>query len=281
MGILIKAPAKLNLTLDVVGTREDGYHLLDMIVQTVDLFDELELELTDSGEITLWEDSGKLPCDKDNLAFAAARLILDKVQSNKGVDIKLKKRIPVAAGLGGGSSDAAAVLKGVNSLLDSPFTIEQLAEMSVVLGADVPMCVLGGCLRAQGIGEELERLGKLPECYILLTKNGYKPSTGQMFRRLGEMGIDRRPDTESVAKGIADADLKAICSGIYNVFLPVYDSVVAEDIELMKNTNALSCGLSGSGPSVFGIFKNRADAEKAAEKFKTAGKTAYVCQPTE
>ena len=281
MKVTVQAPAKLNITLDVLGKREDGYHLLDMIVQTVTLCDTLEIELNESGNITLFESSGNLPIDEDNLAFAAARLLLQKAGSKKGAEIKLFKRIPIAAGLGGGSSDAAAVLKGLNSLLGNPFSLLELAEMSVVLGADVPMCVLGGAMRARGIGEVIEALPALPECWFVVTKNGKKPSTGAMYRRLGEVGISRRPDTEGAIKAICDGDLDALCRGIYNVFLPACDdAIIAEDIALLRGTKALGVGLSGSGPSVFGIFKTEASAKAAQELLIKNGKNAFLCEPT-
>ncbi len=281
MGVVVKAPAKLNITLDILGKRADGYHLLDMIVQTVDLCDIAEIELNDTGEITLSESSGTLPCGEDNLAYAAAKLVLGAAGSSKGAHIKLWKNIPVAAGLGGGSSDAAAVMKGIDQLLGYPFTSEQLAEMSVPLGADVPMCVIGGCMRARGIGEQIERLPQMPPCYILISKNGQKPSTGEMYRRVGSVGITKRPATELVAKGIAEGNLSDICRGIYNVFIPACDEVPIEDMELLRSTAAYGVGLSGSGPSVFGIYENEADAIAAAEKLKMAGKTAYICRPCE
>ena len=278
----VLAPAKLNLTLDIVGKREDGYHLLDMLVQTVDLCDVLTLSLNDSGNITLSESSGMLPTNGENLAVAAAKLFFEKAKIQKGVDITLQKNIPLSAGLGGGSCDAAAVLKGLNEMLGCPFSLEELAEMSVVLGADVPMCVLGGCMRARGIGEEIEKIGRLPECYIVITKNGKKPSTGFMYKRLGELGINRRPNTEAVLSAIKAGDIEGLCRNLYNVFLPAAEECgVGEDIALLEETDALGVGLSGSGPSVFAIYKTEASAKSAAEKLKAAGKNAFICRPTE
>lgn len=282
MKTTVLAPAKLNLTLDVVGKREDGYHLLDMLVQMVDLCDVVTVSLNNTGSITLEETSGRLPTDEGNIAYKAARLILDRAKSQLGAHITIEKNIPLSAGLGGGSCDAAAVLRAVNAMLGSPFSLEQLAEMSVTLGADVPMCVLGGCMRARGIGEELERVKNLPECYIVITKNGQKPSTGYMYKRMGELGYPRRPDTEAVLKAVAEGDLEGICRELYNVFLPAaMECGVGEDIELLRKTDAMGVGLSGSGPSVFAIYKSEDSAKIAAEKLRSAGKTAYICRPTE
>lgn len=282
MKITVKAPAKLNLTLDVTGRREDGYHLLDMLVQTVDLCDELEICLNSSGRVTLEEDTGILPRTADNLAVKAAQLLLEKADPLKGCHINLKKRIPVSAGLGGGSSDAAAVLKGLNKLIGSPFSTDELAEMALPLGADVPMCVVGGTLRARGIGERLERLRNLPGCVFVVTKNGTKPSTGEMYRRLSQSQIIRRPDTDKAIRAIENGDLDGLCDSIYNVFLhAVNDPVVAEDIEMIRQSGAKAAGLSGSGPSVFGIFADEMSAENCAEKLRAKGKIAFICQSVE
>lgn len=282
MRISVKAPAKLNLTLDVTGKRNDGYHLLDMLVQTVDLCDDLDISLNASGTVTLSEDSGTVPTDGDNLAVKAAELILKAAGSEFGCHINLKKHIPVAAGLGGGSSDAAAVLKGLNTLLGEPFSTEQLVAMSLPLGADVPMCVIGGTLRAKSIGEELSKIGRLPECVFVITKNGQKPSTGEMYKRLSSANIDRRPNTDRAVAAIAAGDLEGLCANIHNVFLyAVTDKTVAEDLDIIRKSGALAAGLSGSGPSVFGIFSDTRSVEKCAAQLKAVGKNAFVCKATE
>lgn len=258
----IKANAKINLSLKITGKRDDGYHLIDTVMHSVSLFDELEINKADS--ITLKCDESDIPQEK-NIAFKAAKLFFEKTGLEGGADILLKKNIPFPAGLGGGSADAAAVLLALNELYNANLSQQILCEMALKLGADVPFFINGGCQRAQGIGEELTSLPTMKNGYILLCKAGTKPSTAEMYRLLDGKNTQTN-NTAKVLDAIKNNDLKALSQCLFNDFLTVWG-----ETELERKLNGLSplaVSLSGSGPTFFALFGDFESAKVAQNKLE-------------
>ena len=277
----LKAYAKINLGLDVVRKREDGYHEVRMIMQTVNLYDRIEMDRTEDGVIRTETNLPFVPDGEGNLAWRAAKLLLDEKGIRDGVTIKIRKFIPVAAGMAGGSTDAAAVLVGVNRMFDLGFTKKELMERGVKLGADVPYCIMRGTALAEGIGEKLKRLPKVPECYVLVGKPGINVSTKTAYENLNLAGIGKHPDIDGLIRDIEDGDLYAMASKMENVFEPGIIRqypVIGNIKELMEEKGALKAVMSGSGPTVFGIFDNRDKMAAAARSLRKSGlaKTVFA-----
>ena len=283
--IVKKAYGKVNLGLDIIGRRSDGYHLVKMIMQSLDIYDTLTFEKQESGiDITLAGEGGKgLSLGEDNLIYKAAACIIERTDYKGGIWITLDKNIPIAAGMAGGSSDCAAALKGVNELLEAGLSEEELREIGVTLGADVPYCVMGGTALSEGIGEELTRLTPLPECVFVVAKPLCSVSTAEAYGgydRLVEMGRDiPHPDIDAQVKALMAGDLEGVVSNFGNVLEYVTASLhpeIAELEKLMKESGAMNAMMSGSGPTVFGIYKDRVTAEESAEKIKKSGLAAQL-----
>ena len=283
--IVKKAYGKVNLGLDIIGRRSDGYHLVKMIMQSLDIYDTLTFEKQESGiDITLAGEGGKgLSLGEDNLIYKAAACIIERTDYKGGIRITLDKNIPIAAGMAGGSSDGAAALKGVNELLEAGLSEEELREIGVTLGADVPYCVMGGTALSEGIGEELTRLTPLPECVFVVAKPLCSVSTAEAYGgydRLVEMGRDiPHPDIDAQVKALMAGDLEGVVSNFGNVLEYVTASLhpeIAELEKLMKESGAMNAMMSGSGPTVFGIYKDRVTAEESAEKIKKSGLAAQL-----
>ena len=267
----LKALAKINLGLDVLGRREDGYHNVRMVMQTIYLYDNITIRRTKESGITLESNLYFLPNDEGNIAYKAAKLLMDEFQIQDGVHITLDKHIPVAAGLAGGSANAAAVLVGMNRMFSLGLSEEELMERGVNLGADVPYCVMRGTVLAEGIGEELTRLSALPKCYILIAKPGISVSTRTVYEKLDALSITEHPDIDGVIKGLENQDLKAIASSMGNVLEQVtVDAypIIEKIKDVMKEQGALNAMMSGSGPTVFGVFEDRQTAKKAHRRLK-------------
>ncbi|MBE6777703.1 MAG: 4-(cytidine 5'-diphospho)-2-C-methyl-D-erythritol kinase [Ruminococcaceae bacterium] len=266
----IKANAKINLSLNICGKREDGYHLIDTVMHSVGLFDELQIEKAES--ITV-------KCDKydikqeDNIAYRAAELFFEDYGLLGGADITIKKNIPSPAGLGGGSADAAAVLLALRNLYNADITDQQLRETALKLGADVPFFINGGCRRAEGIGECLTDLKPFKNGYIVLAIAEQKPSTGEMYRI-----IDSKPyitcDTEKVINAVEKGDLKALSQNSANSFCAVWEQSFVKSA--LQKCEPLMVSLSGSGPTWFAIFENFNDANKTAEQLKKQDINCFV-----
>lgn len=271
----IRAYAKINLSLDVTGKRDDRYHTLSSVMQSVSLCDDITIETADENIIVCGDD---IP-SKDNLALKAAQLFLDKADLSQRVKITLKKQIPLAAGLGGGSADAAAVLVLLNHMFHEPFSNDELLELALKLGADVPFCINGGTALANGIGEQLTELKAMPDCTILIVKKGIKSSTGDMYRRLDSTTRAKTSRFEVINDGLKCGDLDLVCSGLYNCFEEVCGGEVAEIKDRLIKNGAIYAGLSGAGPSVFGIFKSGSAAEKAKAGFESFGALCFICRP--
>ena len=261
------AYAKINLTLDVLGKRADGYHDLQMVMQTVSLCDRIAVRRGCGAGIRTQSNLGYLPDDDRNIACQAARAFFEATGITcDGVSIVMEKRIPVAAGLAGGSADGAAVLRALNRLYDARLPMQRLCEIGLTVGADVPFCLCGGTMLAEGVGERLTRLPDLPACHVVLCKPGYGMSTARVFGALALAQVRRHPDTAQVLAAIEAGDLPGVAKNMYNVLEEV---VRAErrDIPAVENI-LLECGalgamMSGSGSTTFGLFLEE-DAAKTA-----------------
>ena len=267
----IKAPAKINLTLDVTGCRPNGYHDLRMIMQTIDLYDELAITLIPEGEIRLSMDRelpDKIPLEK-NLVWKAAELIRKEYHISQGFSIELKKNIPAAAGLAGGSSDCAAALLGINELCGLGLTMEQLCELGVTLGADVPFCIQKGTMLSEGIGEILTRLPNLSPLWVLLIKPDISVSTGYVYTHLDLDNLTSHPDTDYMLDCITRHDDAGLGRGLANVLetvtVPEYP-ILAQLKQFFLANGAIGSLMSGSGPTTYGLFQDEILARMALKK---------------
>lgn len=260
----LRAMAKINLGLDVIRKREDGYHEVRMIMQTIQMYDVLEIRKKSIPGISLVTNLPYIPSDERNLVYKAAKLLMDEFHIQEGLSMKLDKSIPVAAGMAGGSSDAAAAFVGVNRLFNLGLSEQDLMKRAVQVGADVPYCIMRGTALAEGIGEKLTGLVQIPKCYVLVGKPGVNVSTRLAYENLKLAGIARHPDIDGMIADIENQDLYGMVSKMENVFEPgiVAKYPVIQEIEdLMEANGALKAVMSGSGPTVFGIFD---DAKKMA-----------------
>ena len=279
--IELKALAKINLGLDVLGKRENGYHDVRMIMQSIYLYDDVKIEKTEESGIFLETNLHFLPTDSSNIAYKAAQMLLEEFDISQGVKIGLNKHIPVAAGLAGGSSNAAAVLFGMNRLFALHLTQEELMERGVKLGADVPYCIMRGTVLAEGIGEQLHKLPAMPKCTVLIAKPPVSVSTKMVYEALDAKEILVHPDIDGLIQGLEQGSLRRVASCMGNVLedvtIPMYP-VIDKIKEEMQACGALNALMSGSGPTVFGLFENRADARKAQARIreKALAKQAFV-----
>lgn len=269
----LKARAKINLSIDVKGKRFDGYHEICMIMQTLELYDKVWVWIIDSG-VQIQCTNDKVPCDEQNTAYKAAVLMQKKYKIKSGIAVKIEKNIPVSAGLAGGSADAAAVLKAINKKFELKLTTEQLIETGKEIGADVPYCIIGGTALAEGIGEILTPLRPLPTTEVLLVSPHIEVSTAKVFGKYNEKYVTGRPDTNTLLKAVGIGDIKTLAAGMVNVL----ESVTANEHKIIKRikTALMKCGaagslMSGSGPTVFGLFDDAEKAASAAKKFRKKG----------
>jgi 4-diphosphocytidyl-2-C-methyl-D-erythritol kinase len=283
------ACAKINLGLDVVGVREDGYHLLRMIMQQIDVFDTLTFTVTDAqgtGEIRLIDESGLSPDGQDNLICRAIRMMEEKYHLRADIEVRLIKRIPVAAGLAGGSTDAAAAFTAVRDLLLPQVTDSELMELGVRLGADIPYCIAGGIKLSEGIGEILTALPPMPECAIVLIKPEASASTAHVYKAVDSLGGYHHPDIDGQIEALRAGDLRGLAERCENVLELVTGEnlpVIGRIEDFLIKQGALGACMSGSGPSVFGIFETREQAENARQAFlrteSASGCRSFVCTP--
>lgn len=281
--VTVEAPAKLNLTLDVLGKREDGYHEMKMVMVSVSLADTVTLTTAPGEGITLSTNLGFLPVDGRNLAVAAALRLREAVGAAWGsLSIHIDKKIPVCAGTAGGSSDAAAVLRGLNELLGLGFSPAELARIGGKVGSDVPYCVLGGTALATGRGEEVTPLPGLPECYVVLAKPGFPVSTPELFAQLGGKRLRCHPDTAGMLSALEKGDLPGIARRLFNVFEEVLPPRRREQVEELKqallDAGALGASMTGTGPTVFGLFREKEGAAAALEALKGHCPDVFLCQ---
>ena len=277
--IELKALAKINLGLDVLGRRENGYHDVRMIMQSIFLYDEVRIEKKEAAGIEVETNLKFLPVGEDNIAYKAAKLLIDEFGIGEGVRITLRKHIPVAAGLAGGSSNAAAVLFGMNRIFRLGLSQKDLMERGVKLGADVPYCIMRGTVLAEGIGEELKRLPAMPKCTVLIAKPPISVSTKTVYEALDSKEITEHPDIDGIIKGLELGNLKMIADSMGNVLekvtVPMHPEI--EEIKQeMKEAGALGAMMSGSGPTVFGLFESRAAARAAQRNIREKELTRQV-----
>ena len=283
--IQLKALAKINLGLDVLRRREDGYHEVKMIMQTIGLHDDLEIRKTKTPGIQVKTNLYYLPTNENNLVYKAAKLLMDEFQIQDGVSIQLKKRIPVAAGMAGGSSDGAAVLWGINQMYGLGLSMQALMERGVRLGADVPYCIQRGTALAEGIGEKLSVLPPMPKCTILIAKPGISVSTKFVYENLhaNDLKPEQHPDVDSMIEAMRQKDLGLLCSRMGNVLetvtIPAYP-VINEIKRTMMDNGAIGSMMSGSGPTVFGIFDSPVATKQAMKAVRAAKLAKQICLTT-
>ena len=277
----LKALAKINLGLDVLGRRENGYHDVRMVMQSVYLYDNVRLEAREEPGIELSSNLYYLPDDSGNIAYKAAQMMIEEFHLEGGVRITLDKHIPVAAGMAGGSSNAAAVLFGMNRLFGLELTRQELMERGVQLGADVPYCILRGTVLAEGIGEKLTVLPSIPKCAVLIAKPPVSVSTRVVYEALDSKEIVKHPDIDGLIRALEEGSLKTVAACMGNVLedvtIPKYP-VIREIKQEMMEAGALNAMMSGSGPTVFGLFENKIKARNAQERIrrKALAKQVYV-----
>lgn len=275
-----KAYAKLNLTLDVLGLRSDGYHDLQMIMHSVSLCDDVTVKVTEQGT---WRVSGSdpaMPRDEKNLAWKAVEAYFDGTGLNPGVEIFIEKRIPSEAGMAGGSSDAAAVLRGLNrhfGLHDA----EELARRALLVGSDVPYCLVGSCMVAEGRGEILTEIFKLPDCYVVIAKPSLSISTPELFRAIDAEPIEKRPHLDAICAALAFGDLHETAKELCNVFEPLamkHHPEIAEILSILRKY-ALGAAMTGTGSACFGLFDNCERANTAVQALRQLNASVFLEKP--
>ncbi|KEH97659.1 4-(cytidine 5'-diphospho)-2-C-methyl-D-erythritol kinase [Clostridium massiliodielmoense] len=273
-----KAYAKINISLDVVGKREDGYHLLQMIMQRIELYDILDMTKNKSG-INIKCNKSYVPLDERNLVYKAANLFLDTYNLKGGVDFNITKNIPVSAGLAGGSSDAATTLLAMRKLYNIDVTDDELCKLGLKIGADVPYCIKGGTALCEGIGEEVTKIKGFRGHILVLVKPNFGVSTKEVYKNLDINKIYRHPDTEGLIKAVENNDLIYVSENMRNVLENVTlkkHTIIKEIKEKMIRNGALGSMMSGSGPSVFGFFNDILKAQRCYEHFKNKYNDVYI-----
>ena len=279
--MVMAAPAKVNLTFDIVGSLGNGYHAIESVMIPVDLCDQVELQISESGQIQLYCDRPHIPTDNRNICHKAAEAFFRETGiSNPGLIINLTKNIPDQAGLGGGSADGAAVLKGLNEIFDTGLTLEELKRIGVQIGADLPVCIWGENAFVRGIGEILAPLGPLPECYLVIAKPSAGSNTKEAYRRYDRGGSYIHPENSQMVRAITDGGLEDIGRYAANLFEEI---LAIEEVALIKK-QLLDCGalgavMSGSGTAVVGIFEESGPASRCAGQMKLRWPFACLCQP--
>lgn len=284
MKITVKAAAKINLMLDILEKLPNGYHSLWMIMQSVSVYDRVSVEKETSGGITISCSEDGIPTDERNIAYKAAEKFFDFCsEEDRNIHITIEKNIPHAAGLAGGSADGAAVITALDSLYEKNLPVKKLCQIGVKVGADVPFCIQGGTMLAQDIGQVLSQLPDMPSCFFVLAKPQQGVSTAEAYAAVDSMNL-RHPDAHTMFRSVVDGDLNGIAKSLGNVFEQAVDVHERVSIkEIMRNNDAMGCCMSGSGPTVFGIFENSENAEKCAQELskKIKGITVHVCTPAE
>ena len=275
--------AKINLTLDVLGKRDDGYHDLQSVMQTISVRDDIEIDVGTGKPWVLKCTDESIPTDERNLAWKAAKLYFDTIKKDPdGLEIRITKRIPVEAGMGGGSADAAAVLRALNRHYDNPLSIAALAELGGLIGSDVPFCTICGTAMVEGRGERLRKLPDIPDCFFVICKPEFSSSTPELYRKLDETEIAKRPNNRAMESALLAGDLKQVCENIHNVFDPL---VTAEHMELnyikslFYNYGAIGYQMTGSGSAVFAIVSEFEIAAVLCNMLKENYPKVYIAKP--
>ena len=281
--IRLKARAKINLGLDVLGKRDDGYHEVRMVMQTVGIYDRLIMTRIPEDEIRIVSNLAFLPVNENNLIYKAVRLIKDEYRISEGVEIDLNKFIPVAAGMAGGSTDAASAMFGMNKLFELNMSMGRMMELGVRLGADVPYCVMRGTALAEGIGEKLTRLTPVPHMWILVAKPPINVSTKLVYEKLDLGGVSKHPNIDGIIRAIEEQNVEHIALSMGNVLesvtIPLYPVIDTIKQDMMKH-GAINAMMSGSGPTVFGIFPDEQTALDCQAFLKEKGdaRQVYITQ---
>ena len=283
--ISLKSRAKINLSIDVIGKREDGYHIVEMIMQTIDLYDDIKLKELEEDNIIIKSECSYIPLNEDNIVYKAAKLIKEKMDIKKGIEIFIKKNIPVAAGMAGGSSNAAAVLVGLNELWELGLSKDELRDLGLKLGADVPFCIEGGTALAEGIGEKLTYIkGINKDVNILVCKPDIFVSTKEVYQSLDIKNIEKRPDNKLLIEKLKNDDIVSVSNNMVNVLEEVtskkYSDIKAIENIIIKN-GAMGTMMSGSGPTVFGFFDNEEKAKRARVELLENYSQVYVVTSSE
>ena len=269
--IVTKAYAKINLGLDVIRRREDGYHEVKMVMQTVDLYDVLLVSKKEEDTITISTQREEIPVNEDNLIYKAIKLMKDQYGFEGGVHVELVKNIPIAAGMAGGSTDAAAAMRAVNELVELNRPVEELEKHAVKIGADVPYCIQGGTVLSEGIGEVLTKLPNAPQCILLIAKPDIMVSTKYVYENLNLPELKKHPDIDLMVEAIREGDAEKMLEPMDNVLATVTEEkyeIIKEIKQTMKRNGAIKAMMSGSGPTVFGIFETMVQAATAFDAIK-------------
>lgn len=279
--IIVKAPAKINISLDIVGLRDDNYHLMKMIMQTIDLYDIIHIKENEENQIKLLSNKNTIPLDKTNIAYKVADAFYNYTNIKKsGVIIEIEKNIPFGAGLGGGSADGAGVLVGLNNLYKTNLANEELILIGQKVGADIPFCLIGGTALVEGIGEKITKIKDMPECYIVIVKPTESINTKLAFMIYDNMKNIMHPNTDAVLEGFKKQDIKEISNNMVNVF---EQTITLESIEqiktIMKKNDALNAIMTGSGSAVFGLFIDKENANKCLKRIKNLNYETFLCSP--
>ena len=277
--IKLRARAKINLGLDVIGLRDDGYHEVRMIMQTVGLYDRIIIEKTKSPGIAITSNLPYIPLNENNLMYKTADMLISEFGIKEGVSMDLNKFIPVAAGMAGGSSDAASVLYGMNKIFDLGLSMRELMERGVRIGADVPYCIMRGTALAEGIGEKLTRLAPMPECSVIVAKPAINVSTKLVYESLDMNGVESHPDIDAVIDGLESKNLHKIADNMGNVLEkvtipmhPVIDAIKKD----MCSHGAINSMMSGSGPTVFGLFDDKKAAKSCLDYLRNKSEARQI-----
>ena len=279
--VKLRAPAKINLTLDILERREDGYHNMEMVMQAISLYNTVTVGLSGTAETYLYCNNSDVPDDERNLAWRAARRFFEETGlPERGLVIGLEKTIPMEAGLAGGSADAAAALVGLNVLCGAKLPLERLCEIGVKVGADVPFCLMGGTVLSEGIGERMTPLAPLPDCFIVVAKPFESMKTPECFARYDTMTIARRPNTKAMLDAVAAGDIRRVGAALCNVFEEVtsFPSVARIREQLLAGGARGSC-MTGSGTAVYGIFDDKRLAKRTLGRLMGGCKSVFLARP--
>ena len=277
------AYAKLNLTLDVLGKRDDGHHNLKSVMQTISVRDDIEIDIGTGKPWCIKCDKEDIPCDERNLAWKAAKVYCDALNKDpNGLEIRITKRIPNQAGMGGGSADAAAVLRALNEYYDHPLSIGALAELGAQVGSDVPFCVVGGTCMCEGRGERLRKLPDMPDCIFVVCKPDFSVSTPELYQKIDEVAISKRPDNQAMESALLAGDIEKVAHNLFNVFDPV---VTEEHLELnyikslFHQYGAMGYQMTGSGSAVFAVVSEFEVAAVICNMLKANYPNVFICKP--
>lgn len=281
MKVKVKAPAKINLSLDVVRRRPDGYHDVDMVMQSVSLYDYVTVEKTDTGEIEIFCDYPDVPCNEKNIAYKCAKAFFRATETeNTGIKITIEKNIPTQAGLAGGSADGAAVIVALNKLFSTYLKESVMCEIGAEVGADIPFCIVGGTKLASGTGTTLKKMVSMPSCDIVLCKPDFSVSTAEAYSRIDSANLNTPNFTEEMVKAIYARDIYMVSTSMLNDFEIALDLDPINDIKkVMLKNKALGACMSGSGSAVFAVFNSIKKAEKCAVELKTTYDKVFLAKP--